>query len=438
MDQISLFLSGHPFIQRCLSELLATEECYLVGGALRDRLLDRECSDYDLITPGDPTPLAKKFSEKINGCWFSLDSGRHHSRVVVKKPAGTLSFDFAPFRCPDLRDDLRDRDFTINALALPLHPSPTPLKICDPFSGEEDLKNGILRTCSEKSFENDPLRILRGVRLALQFGLRVEENSLQQMKAGSELLTCVAAERIKNELGTIFTLDETSNAIPLMEESGIIKQLWGNPTPKGSSQKGQTNLEKAQSFFYKLYNTEKHSFLKGHLDEVIEEGFTRKALIKFGIFMRGYDAEDWPAQLEMFRLSRKSSRFLLDIHRISGNRFHEWPTLNCGERGRGLWVESLGHHPFDLLIVLAILEAEDISNGLRFVLDASDIFQKQSEGGRLTDLIEPKALMEEGIEDTNLSKTLNAIRREEISGRVKSREEALTFVRELGTGQTLE
>ncbi len=429
MDEISRFLFGYPLIQRCLSELLVAEKCYLVGGALRDFLLGREGSDYDLITPGDPTLLAKAFAKKAGGSWFSLDVERRHSCVVFKKPESSLSFDFAPFRFPELSEDLRDRDYTINALALPLHPSTAQQKIFDPLCGENDLKNGILRSCSEKSFENDPLRILRGVRLALQLGLVVEKNTLLQMQEGSWRLSSVAAERIKKELGTVFSLDATSKAIPLMEELGIIKQLLGHPSGEGSTQKGVAHLEKAQGLLDVLVDTEKQSFSKEYLDESIEEGFTRNTLIKLGLFMRGYDPEDWQGHLKMLRLSRKSIHFILDIHRIPGSRFHEWAALNCGERGRALWVESLGHHPMELLVVLAILEAADAFSGLHFIMEASDVFQNQSGGKRLPDIIEPAVLIEEGIEGKNLSRVLNAIRLQEISGRVKNREEALFFVR---------
>ncbi|MFO7982283.1 MAG: hypothetical protein R6V08_02420, partial [Desulfuromonadales bacterium] len=106
-----------------LVDLLAPGQiCYLVGGALRNVYLGLPVSDFDFTLADDPTDLAQKFAERLDGHWFSLDETRAQSRVVVKTESGPVFYDFAPWRAATIEEDLRLRDYTVNALALPLHP----------------------------------------------------------------------------------------------------------------------------------------------------------------------------------------------------------------------------------------------------------------------------------------------------------------------------
>ncbi|MBQ6668991.1 MAG: CCA tRNA nucleotidyltransferase, partial [Deltaproteobacteria bacterium] len=91
--------------------------CHLVGGAVRDALLGRPVHDWDVITPEKADDLARRFAQSLNGTWFELDAERGYSRVCLAQG----SVDFAPWRAATLEEDLRARDFTINALAFPLH-----------------------------------------------------------------------------------------------------------------------------------------------------------------------------------------------------------------------------------------------------------------------------------------------------------------------------
>ena len=137
-------------------------------------LTGRPVTDIDLIFPFDPTPLAKDFARRIGGHWFWLDQPRLQSRVVVNHDPESPSYDFAKFRAPSLEEDLRDRDFTINALALPLTGSMAATNLVDPCHGLADLKQGVLRMVDPAAFANDPLRIVKGVRHATVLGLEVD------------------------------------------------------------------------------------------------------------------------------------------------------------------------------------------------------------------------------------------------------------------------
>jgi len=185
-----------------LASLLTPDvECFLVGGALRDWQLGRPVADLDFAVSCDPTELARNFAAAVGGHWFMLDAGRRQSRVVSRKQAAPpFTYDFAPYRADDLAGDLRLRDFTINALALPIVACNGLPPLIDPLGGLSHLQCGLLRACSSGVFQDDPLRILKGVRHCTALGLAVEPRTLNWMRVATGLLPKVAAERVRTEL----------------------------------------------------------------------------------------------------------------------------------------------------------------------------------------------------------------------------------------------
>ncbi len=155
---------------RTVREALAPgQACYLVGGAVRDYLLGRPLHDLDFALPEDPTHLAKRVANRLGVGCFVLDDQRHTGRVVYKTPKGhPFPLDFVQFTGETLEEDLANRDFTLNAMALSVEDLN---EVIDPLQGQADLKQGLLRPCSLHALADDPVRILRAVRLAKQFSL---------------------------------------------------------------------------------------------------------------------------------------------------------------------------------------------------------------------------------------------------------------------------
>jgi poly(A) polymerase len=168
-----------------LASLLPPDvECFLVGGALRDWQLGRPVADLDFAVSCDPTELARAFAAAVGGHWFLLDAERRQSRVVAGRR--DVTYDFAPYRADDLAGDLRLRDFTINALALPVVAGNALPPLIDPLGGVSHLQTGLLRGCSSGVFQDDPLRILKGIRHCAALGLAVEPSTLDWMRAHGE------------------------------------------------------------------------------------------------------------------------------------------------------------------------------------------------------------------------------------------------------------
>jgi hypothetical protein len=173
-------------------DVLAGEEAWVVGGAVRDELLGRELVDLD-IAVRDPRKAARAFSKRSGGAPFAL-SERHGAWRVALEDGRTV--DFTPLAEGTIEDDLATRDFTINAIARPLAGG----EPVDPFEGRADLEAHRLRAVGESVFRDDPLRLLRAVRLEDELELRLDPETEQLVQRDAELVTRPAGERIVAEL----------------------------------------------------------------------------------------------------------------------------------------------------------------------------------------------------------------------------------------------
>jgi len=172
-------------------EVLGGEEAWLVGGAVRDELLGRELVDLD-IAVRDPRQAARDFAKASGGAPFAL-SEQHGAWRVVFEDGRTVDFTPLP---GSIEDDLAKRDFTINAIARPLAGG----EPVDPFGGAADLEERRLRAIGESVFRDDPLRLLRAVRLEDELELRLDDETEQLVQRDAGLVTRPAGERMLAEL----------------------------------------------------------------------------------------------------------------------------------------------------------------------------------------------------------------------------------------------
>ena len=148
----------HPLVEEIKRLLTPDQEIYLVGGGVRDMLLQRESPDLDFALPADAIQIARRVANKLKADYFTLDEARDIGRVIVTDQYGKRSFlDFNRFQGgQDIELDLKERDFTINALAYDLRNG----SILDPLGGGRDLHTKKIRACSADAFKRDPVRIL--------------------------------------------------------------------------------------------------------------------------------------------------------------------------------------------------------------------------------------------------------------------------------------
>jgi len=195
-------------------EALGEEEAWVVGGAVRDELLGRPVVDLD-VALAEPERAARRFARSSGGAPFPL-SERHGAWRVALDGARTV--DFTPL-AGAIEDDLATRDFTINAIAIPLAGG----EPVDPFGGGADLEARMLRAVSESIFADDPLRLLRAVRLEDELGLRLDAATVELLRAHADRVGAPAGERILGELERL-----SAAGFRRLDELGLLARLGGS------------------------------------------------------------------------------------------------------------------------------------------------------------------------------------------------------------------
>lgn len=234
--QINLNLPVFKTVSQCANEL--DIHCYVVGGWVRDLLLNRPCKDLDFVSLGKGIDLAQTVASKLGP----------GIKVHIFKNFGTAQINFSDFdlefvgarkesyrhnsRKPlvengSLADDQNRRDFTINALAISLN-SENYGELIDPFNGLNDLENKIIRTPLDPNitYSDDPLRMMRAIRFASQLGFTIEENSFNAISKNKQRIKIVSKERITDELNKIILSDKPSVGFKLLFDTGLLEIIF--------------------------------------------------------------------------------------------------------------------------------------------------------------------------------------------------------------------
>ncbi len=233
-----------------LSEVVTVEnrQAYVIGGYVRDCLLKREHSDkdIDILVIGSGIDIARKAAKRLG----------KGIKVTIFRNFGTAMFRYDDYeiefvgarkesytrysRKPivengTLEDDQKRRDFTINTLAISINKD-TFGEFLDPFDGVNDLKNKIIKTPldPDKTFTDDPLRMMRAIRFATQLNFTIDERTFNSIKENSERIKIVSGERIVTELNKIIMCDHPSRGFVLLEKSGLLVYIF----PELASLKG--------------------------------------------------------------------------------------------------------------------------------------------------------------------------------------------------------
>ena len=194
---------------------LEGQDAWLVGGAVRDRLLGRVTTDFDVALPGDPRAAARRLARATGAASFSLSDAFGAWRVVA--PGGAWQVDLVPLRDGDLAADLAARDFTINAIAEPLAGG----ERVDPHDGAADLAARRLRMVAPGALADDPLRTLRAVRLAVELELEIEPATGAAVTAHAPALAQVSPERVFAELKRIVVAPAVLRGMELLAAHGL-------------------------------------------------------------------------------------------------------------------------------------------------------------------------------------------------------------------------
>ncbi len=211
-----------PSLERLLTRVAALASggvVYVVGGTVRDVLLARPAHDLDLALAGDARAWARELADALGGHFVALDDERGVARIVLDT-GEVRQIDVAALQ-DTLDDDLRRRDFTIDAMAVRLGER----DVHDPCGGAVDLERGVVRMTAETVLDADPLRLLRGVRLAAELRFAIEPQTLAAIRERAPRVLEAAPERRRDELCRIFALADAERGVRLLDSAGLLDVL---------------------------------------------------------------------------------------------------------------------------------------------------------------------------------------------------------------------
>ncbi len=202
------------------------QKAYLVGGAVRDGLLQRLnfASDLDLLVPQNALNVSRKLADALDAAYYPVDPIRGVGRVVF---ADGRHLDVANFRAPTLDGDLLDRDFTINAIALDLND----FSLIDPLNGQADLRARRVRVVTDKSIQNDPIRALRGVRMAMALNFEIDDETQKLITANVSGLKQISPERLRDEILKLLAIPHPGTATETLRKFGLLSEILPEVLP---------------------------------------------------------------------------------------------------------------------------------------------------------------------------------------------------------------
>ena len=212
-------------------------DAYVIGGFVRDLIMEKPSKDIDILVLGDGPQLAEDVAKILRVKKVSVfkNFGTAHFRykdldvefVGARKESYTKESRKPTTEQGTLQDDQNRRDFTINTLALKLN-GPSFGALVDPFGGVKDIKKGIIRTPLEPeiTFSDDPLRMLRAIRFATRFNFQIERSCLEAMKKHASRLEIISQERITDEVNKIILTETPSRGFKLLNSTDLLKQFF--------------------------------------------------------------------------------------------------------------------------------------------------------------------------------------------------------------------
>ncbi len=439
-------------------------EGYLVGGSVRDALMEKSFVDRDIAIKG-AEDFAKKMAEKFNATFIVLDPEFKIYRLVLEDKINYL--DISEIQGGSIEEDLSRRDFAINAIAVDLSNG----EIIDPFGGKKDIENKIIRHIKDSNFEEDPLRILRAFRFASTTGFELSCDTKLCIEKYKHLLYTPAKERINYELMKLFGGGKCSDTLLVMDEFGILEKLF--PQVK-EMKKVPPNTHHHLDLFHHVVETVRNIeelYLnsnkeeKEHLDSVDFGGFPRINHLKLAGFLhdigkfstwtieesgrhRFIKHDDIGAKmvipfLKDLKFSKKQIEYISTMIKthIYPSNVIDAPDLN--EKVMMRYLRKMGSNVIDNIYLAKAdrlsAQGEAITKEIvKTNLDGLDALlkyylEKRETLKPLPKLLDGNEIMEiKGIKQSpELGKIINALKEAQLNGDINTKADAIDFVKGL-------
>lgn len=294
-------------------------EGYYVGGCVRDWLMERPLKDVDLVVAGDPWRIGKAIADSMGAHLFWLREEEQVARVLRPGRRG-IQIDLSPLAVP-IEADLRARDFTVNAMAVPLAVGlRAGAPILDPTGGREDLRRRRLRVVERAALDRDPLRLMRAVRLSEQLGFTLESQTLAWVRAGAPMLAKVSPERVRDELFLMLAGRSAPRALDRLREYGLLAVFLPEAAAISTEAWGE-----ARERLVRLRRLARRRVLppaaRHRLRKEIVAGRPRFALLEWAVVLRGAGSttEAWVRETaSRIRLGAREAGLLATVLREEG------------------------------------------------------------------------------------------------------------------------
>ncbi|MEA3345261.1 MAG: hypothetical protein U9Q78_03315 [Chloroflexota bacterium] len=419
-----------------------TSNVYLVGGYIRDWLLGRESHDVDFAVAQDSLSLARRLADHLGGYFVPLDRRRGIARVVCYEGEQVIHLDLTRLQGQDLAQDLRRRDFTVNAIALQLGRKKPHL--IDPHRGREDVKRHLIRAVTPDAFADDPLRLLRAVRLAAELDFSIESQTEELLRRDSSLIELSAAERIRYELVKILRTPQAPRWTRFLVDTGllapILPQLEPHLDPAVEAFEGIHQLitalkeENLRGLILLVLGSFAEDLLK-HLAQPTNGERCREDVLRMGALLSPLPPDEVRMALLELRFSGYEARCGRDItaHWL---KLHQLQSPEIPRRAIYHFFREAGDAGVEALLLALAREDEDRRRGqlakiATRLLEAYFHHYQEIIAPQL--LLDGHAVMSElGLETgPKVGELLAALREAQAAGEVRTREEALAFLRRL-------
>ncbi|WP_027340378.1 CCA tRNA nucleotidyltransferase [Halonatronum saccharophilum] len=435
---------------------------YLVGGVVRDYLLQRDVEDIDIGLKAKVGKIARNFADRIKGSFIILDKKREIYRVVKAE----LVYDFTLIKGDSIREDLRARDFTINSMALELSDvldiegDSLKNKVIDPYGGIDDLEKRLIRATQERVFAEDPLRLFRAVRFKAALNFNIDKGTEELMKKFNKGIDDIAKERIKEELLKILSCDGADQHLAYLEEKlGLLSQLV--PGVERFKETGQCRYHREDLWEHSIYGVKK-------VEELLEEEFWRNkvddkriSLLKLGVLLHdigklstereidgevhfyGHDkagANYLGPILKRLRFSREEISYIKALVRYHMRPLALYYAHNLTNKGRYRFFNAGGDWVLDICLVAAAdamssRELNDRKDELPGAMEfLKDLIRRDQKVKTKTEdlLLSGRDIIDIfGIkEGPTIGKLLNELREKQALEEIKDRQEAIEYLRD--------
>lgn len=362
-------------------------EVFVVGGYIRNFLLNKMSLDLDIIVSKSAEVYAKNLAKKLKGKFIILDAKNKNYRVAVFNNPQLKYIDVSLISGKTIENDLKKRDFTINALAVSIDNFDNiKNNLIDCCGGYKDLQNKTINIVSKKAFVDDPLRMLRAFRFASELSFTMSKNTFSVIKKNAGKIKKSAPERIKNELFRILNNKNATKYIIEMDDCKLLENLFPVISlmkksaknfyyhPKGLFQHTVQTLESLEKIFTKLdyYFKNSNEKLLQHLNIDFSENVNKKNLLKFvavfhdcakpecakkvGKKLRFLEHEEAGAKkvaeiMQKLKMSKKEIEYVKDIVKNHMRPSNLLKTGNATEKAKLRLFRDIGENIPDLLIL---------------------------------------------------------------------------------------